>query len=87
MDGNEFLDYARELVSVMLDVRPSQVKVVWASKMLQNNKAMLYPETTGKYVEVTYNGSKNETYVDTYVKETNKVFKGYEELTTRPKQR
>lgn len=75
MDGNKFLDYARELVADMLGVTPFQVKVVWASKMLQNNKALLYPETTGKYVELTYNGSKNETYVDVYVKESNKTIK------------
>lgn len=81
MDGNNFLDYARELVSIILNVRPSKVKVVWASKMLQNNKAMLYPETTGKYVEVTYNGTWNETYVDIYVNEENKVYNGFEEVT------
>ena len=53
------------------------VYVVWFSKTLQNWKALV--STTlpdGKYYEVTHNGDKNETYVDTYVKLSNKCIKG-----------
>ena len=51
------------------------VYVVWLSKTLQNGKAML--STTrpdGMYYEVTYNGDKNEFYVDAYKKVINRRF-------------
>lgn len=46
-----------------------EVYVVWFSKTLQNWKALL--STTlpdGMYYEVTYNGDKQETYIDAYKK-------------------
>jgi hypothetical protein len=45
---------------------------VWLCKILQNNKALL--STTlpdGMYYEVTYNGDKQEFYVDAYQKVEN----------------
>lgn len=50
------------------------IYVVWLSKVLQNNKALLsttYPDT--RYYEITYNGDKNEFYFDAYVKEINQT--------------
>ena len=55
------------------------IYVVWLSKVLQNNKALLsttYPDT--RYYEITYNGDKNEFYFDAYVKEINQVIDGKE---------
>ena len=52
------------------------VFVVWLCKTLQNNKALL--STTvwdGMYYEVTYNGDKNEMYLDAYKKWDNKCIK------------
>lgn len=46
-----------------------EVYIVWFSKTLQNWKALL--STTlpdGMYYEVTYNGDKQETYIDAYKK-------------------
>jgi hypothetical protein len=46
-----------------------EVYVVWFSKTLQNWKALL--STTlpdGMYYEVTYNGDREETYIDAYKK-------------------
>lgn len=45
------------------------IYVVWYSKILQNNKALL--STTipdGMYYEITYNGDKKELYLDAYKK-------------------
>jgi hypothetical protein len=45
------------------------VFVVWSTKVLQNNKALL--STTlpdGMYYEITYNGDKDEIYFDAYKK-------------------
>ena len=55
------------------------IYLVWISKVLQNNKALLsttYPDT--RYYEITYNGDKNEFYFDAYVKEINQVIDGKE---------
>lgn len=46
-----------------------EVFVVWLCKILQNNKALL--STTipdGLYYEFTWNGDKNEGYLDVYKK-------------------
>jgi hypothetical protein len=51
---------------------PVDFYVVWFAKTLQNWKALLSTDLeSGLYWEVTYNGDKKETYVDTYVKKHN----------------
>lgn len=55
--------------------RNEDVYVVWFSKTLQNWKALL--STTlldGMYYEVTFNGDKNEIYLDAYKKFENQAF-------------
>lgn len=45
------------------------VYVVWFSKTLQNWKALVSTSVSDEmYYEITYNGDKNETYVDVYKK-------------------
>ena len=49
------------------------VYVVWMCKTLQNSKALLSTTVPdGKYYECTYNGDKQELYLDVYVKLENK---------------
>lgn len=46
-----------------------EIFIVWQVKVLQNNKALL--STTlpdGMYYELTYNGDKQELYLDAYKK-------------------
>ena len=50
------------------------VFIVWCCKTLQNHKALL--STTlydGMYYEFTYNGDKDEAYLDAYKKWENRV--------------
>lgn len=48
------------------------VYLVWLCKALQNNKALLATtKPDGMYFEVTYNGDKNEMYLDAYSKVEN----------------
>lgn len=51
---------------------PEEVKFVWMGKTLQNNKATAI---TGRkdelYFELTYNGDKDELYIDVYTKMIN----------------
>ena len=53
------------------------VFVEWACKTLQNYKALLSTTVSGDgiYAEYTYNGDKQETYVDAYKKFENFVVK------------
>ncbi len=54
-------------------ISSDDVYVVWLTKALQNNKALL--STTlldGMYYELTYNGDKNELYIDVYKRFENK---------------
>ena len=47
----------------------NDVYVVWFCKTLQNWKALVSTTVSdGMYYEITYNGYKDETYVDVYKK-------------------
>ena len=54
---------------------PSDMYVVWFCKTLQNWKALVSGVYIKKYIEVTYNGDKKETYVDVYQKARNACLK------------
>ena len=84
MDERSFVGFAKTIVADYardhldkgdsVDVNEDDVYVVWMAKILQNNKAML--STTmpdGMYYEVTYNGDKDEFYLDAYKKFSNEV--------------
>ena len=61
---NEHLDKTDNKV-----ITEDDVYIVWQCKILQNNKALL--STTlfdGMYYEITYNGDKDEAYIDAYKK-------------------
>ena len=52
---------------------PDDVYIVWSCKTLQNNKALASTvRLDGMYYEVTYNGDKNEIYLDAYKKFENR---------------
>lgn len=62
--ANKHLDKTDNMV-----ITEEQVFIVWMCKVLQNNKALL--STTlpdGMYYELTYNGDKDELYLDAYKK-------------------
>lgn len=57
-------------------ITEDDVFVVWMCKTLQNNKALL--STTlfdGMYYELTWNGDKEELYLDAYKKWENKCIR------------
>ena len=52
------------------------VYLVWLSKTLQNWKALVSTDLPdGMYYEVTFNGDKNEAYLDAYKKFENRKIK------------
>ena len=67
-------DYIRGNFPRLEPLTFTDIYVVWVSKALQNNKAMLATNLRdGLYFEVTYNGDKHEAYVDVYLKQKNFV--------------
>lgn len=56
------------------NINVDDVFVVWSCKALQNFKAMLSTTVAdGMYYECTYNGMKEELYLDAYKKWENKL--------------
>lgn len=54
-----------------------EVYTVWKSKALQNWKYLLSSTLSdGMYYELTFNGDKNEWYLDAYKKFENRVIPG-----------
>jgi hypothetical protein len=48
---------------------PNDVYVIWWSKTLQNWKALISTNLPdGRYYEVTYDGDREQTFLDVYVK-------------------
>ena len=60
------------------DAEPEfEVYTVWKAKILQNWKYLISSTLSdGMYYEVTYNGDKNEWYLDAYKKFQNVVIPG-----------
>lgn len=54
-------------------IKEENLYVVWLTKVLQNNKALLSTDIDGDglYFEVTFNGDKQEFYLDVYKKQEN----------------
>jgi len=73
---NMVADYTDEHLDKTNNQTDYTVFVVWYCKTLQNFKALL--STTlpdGMYYEVTYNGDKDEIYLDAYKKFENRAIK------------
>lgn len=79
MGNDKFLKLCKETVVNYFNSRKDKtdeiyigtddVFIVWSCKTLQNNKALLSTTISdGMYYELTYNGDKNELYVDAYKK-------------------
>lgn len=81
MTNERFLDLAKEKVRDyengrvdinFTNVQIEDVFVVWSCKTLQNSKALLSAKHKGAfYYEFTYNGDKEEVYMDIYKKVVN----------------
>lgn len=83
MGNNEFLKLCKEIVVNYFNERSDKtdktvigednVFIVWSCKTLQNNKALVSTTVSdGMYYEITYNGDKNEVYLDAYKKWENR---------------
>lgn len=67
-----YMEKAKQLVAEESQISSEELYVVWFCKTLGNWKALVSTDqVSGMYWEVTYNGAKKETYVDTYSKVRN----------------
>ena len=81
IDGDGFLDDIEYVMKYRMPHRIpiDGVKLVWYCKTLQNKKAVVITSPwDGNIYEATYNGDKNEMYLDRYEKAANIVFDGQE---------
>lgn len=80
----EYINKAKEFLIRYINMQlPSsksfqgKVLTVWFCKTLQNWKAIMITDLPDNIMyEITHNGDKNETYIDTYEKKSNYVFNG-----------
>lgn len=86
MSNNDFqklckrivVDYFNKRVEVTdnAPISEDDVYIVWLCKTLQNHKALVSTNVSdGMYYEITFNGDKNEVYLDAYKKWENKCIK------------
>lgn len=69
-------EYAMKHLDKSDDIPEFEVYVVWYCKTLQNHKALLSTSLIdGMYYELTFNGDKNELYLDAYKKFENLCIK------------
>ena len=81
MNEKDFVVRVRNIIANKYNIDPNEVYIVWMCKTLQNNKALLStPISDGKYYEATYNGDKDELYLDTYVRENNEPISEFSKL-------
>lgn len=81
MNEKDFAVRVRNIIANKYNIDPNEVYIVWMCKTLQNNKALLSTDISdGKYYEATYNGDKDELYLDTYVKEKNEPISEFSKL-------
>ena len=74
---NKAIEFVRKYIVEHLDKSDNmpefEVFVVWKCKVLQNLKYLMSSTLfDGMYYEITYNGDKNEWYLDAYKKFENK---------------
>lgn len=86
MGNDKFLKLCKEVIvnyfnnrsdkTDKFEITEDDVFIVWSCKTLQNNKALVSTTVSdGMYYELTYNGDKNELYLDAYKKWENKCIK------------
>lgn len=86
MKNDEFIKLCKEIIVNYFNDRVEitddkkitleDVYIVWSCKALQNNKALVSTTVSdGMYYELTYNGDKQELYLDAYKKWENKCIK------------
>lgn len=82
MSEQDFVARVKYIIASKYDVASNEIYAVWLCKILQNNKGLFSTDIEdGKYYEATYNGDKDELYLDTYVKSKNECIMDFSKMT------
>ena len=81
MSEQDFVARVKYIIASKYDVTPNDIYAVWLCKTLQNNKGLFSTDIEdGKYYEATYNGDKDELYLDTYTHSKNECITGFSKM-------
>ena len=81
MGEKEFVSKVKNIIASKYSFSTENVYAVWLCKTLQNNKGLFSTTVEdGKYYEATYNGDKDELYLDTYVHQDNECISEFSKL-------
>lgn len=74
VDNDLWLKRVKTATAMATNIKPSKLYIVWFAKVLGNVKALVSTDVVnGQYYEVTFNGAKDEFYVDIYHKSSNQA--------------
>ena len=81
MSEQDFVSRVKYIIASKYVVNPAEIYAVWLCKTLQNNKGLFSTDVEdGKYYEATYNGDKDELYLDTYTHSKNECITNFSKM-------
>lgn len=81
MSEQDFVARVKYIIASKYDVDSNEIYAVWLCKTLQNNKGLFSTNIEdGKYYEATYNGDKDELYLDTYTHSKNECITDFSKM-------
>jgi hypothetical protein len=78
LEAEDFIDGVRQIIAKDCRDENAKTVTVWLSKTIQNWKGLFYCFGNERYYEATFNGDKDELYLDCYKIDHKKVFKATE---------
>lgn len=71
----EAVSIVRNYMSEKYHITSFRIFIVWKCKTIQNRKYIIGTNYTNDFFELTFNGDKNEYYLDVYNKVDKKIIK------------
>jgi hypothetical protein len=75
LESDDFIDGVKQIIAEDCGDENAKTVLVWLSKTIQNWKGLFYCFGNERYYEATFNGDKDELYLDCYKIDHKKVFK------------
>jgi hypothetical protein len=75
LEAEDFIDGVRQKITEDCGDENAKTVMVWLNKTIQNWKGLFYCFGNERYYEATFNGDKDELYLDCYKIDHKKVFK------------
>jgi hypothetical protein len=75
LESEDFIDGVKQIIAKDCRDENANIVLVWLNKTIQNWKGLFYCFGNERYYEATFNGDKDELYLDCYKIDHKKVFK------------